>query len=43
MATKFCAVAPNICGFSVGNEDNIKMDLKEFGLGGHGLDLCGSG
>ena len=44
MATKFCAVAPNICGSSVGNEDNIKMDLQDLGLGGgHGLDLCGSG
>ena len=30
MATKFCAVASNICGSSVGNEDNIKMDFKEF-------------
>jgi len=24
-------------------EDNIKMDLKEVGCGGHGLDRTGSG
>jgi hypothetical protein len=24
-------------------EDNIKMDLREVGLGGHGLDRSGSG
>ena len=24
-------------------EDNIKVDLKEVGCGGHGLGWCGSG
>ena len=42
MATKYCAVAPNICGSSMGNEDNIKMGPEELGCRGeHGLDLCG--
>jgi len=44
MATKFCAVAPNIFGSPMGNEDNIKMGLQELGWREeHGLDLCGSG
>ena len=37
LETKFFAVALNICGSSVGNEDNIKMDLQEFRWGG-GMD-----